>query len=436
MFNPEHFKTLGNEEKIKYLNDNPQEIIELDNVPYKDYIRFDYECDELIMAFANKKFRYNNICFLRSLCFGSQKSEMIIKVIDLYVQRGWFTNYDIIHDVFCRRYDYVTDYIVEVYDKLQIPININESNNNKDYQRSLCMSIIYGRDVLYTTAQCGPIANLIKLLKLYEERNLTIVDDILDVYVKDHYYEKCYEPEKILELIEICLKHGANLSNELVLNRLSTYCNDWTTIKYVINLSLEKGINICSNIYLINNIGSKFGIDANQFIIDHFVHHGTNIQGSYTDAIISKNNLSVLKYVLSRGIKPKNNIIELYVPCAQCHNGEGGACNYRKFTTNYICLDRYDISLNDLADLNKLDNVVDFGKFDTSWGYWVYFDKEADNNQVFDAPGIQYIDDDDSGLDNISINGNSYYQYRTQQVILPYDEIILDPLKFGIDGFY
>lgn len=202
-------------------------------------------------------------------------------------------------------------------------------------------------------------------------------------------------------------------------------------------------LNISNDFSLILEIGSKFGIEANKFILDHLekceidIHQIKSSTGqSYTDCIISKNEV-VLRYILSRGIIPKNNISKIYIPCPECYNGEPHDCNFRFVTTNFLCLRKYKVSINDIKNSIFIsENNVDFDSGEN----FLSFENSYNDDQIFDRPGISKLEIEDTD-DEIKLNKYPWdypYKFDSFEIspyILSYKKVRENPMAFGIDNY-
>ncbi len=409
LFDPKYFKTLSKNEKIEYLNNCDDETITLNISNYSDIIYILNEkglfgsnqiCidEDYVMAHAKKRFTCNGSDVLFTLCHsssvGGKRTEIITKVIDLYVEKGWIsknnTN-DLIFNVF--GYDYpfdprpekFYDSIIELYDRLQIPINTPYSNNIIRYNT---------KDLLCHCAQRGSSDNFIKIFELYDKRCYAISDNVFQLYLTRNFGD--YKEKNINKIIQLCNKHNIKIVSKLALTKFATYCDSWMIIKDMFEKIIADKFNTEDMSDAIVVIGARFGLDENLFVYYNIIQkygidiyniktdrlEGTSIIIRYIDAIIMYNkDKKVFEFLLHQGIKPQNNLIKIYSPCWDCVNGESHGCNYRNITTNYVCTFRYNKSIDELIKEQKIEKCDDM-RF-----CYVYFCNDADSNQVFNVAG-------------------------------------------------
>lgn len=276
VFDYKHFKTLSKDEKIQYLNNYEEEIIDLHITEYSDIIHILHEMpyhqlcidDDYVMAHANKKFTCNGQDVLDALCYNFDETTkltyIIKKVIELYIEKGWISkenHTDLIYKIFtCNKQKFpnkflvedisLYDYIIDLYDKLEIPLN--EIPNNT--------GIYAENDLLCSIARYGLSKNFIKILELYIKRNFLVDKNILNIYSERRFHND-YDANNITIIIELCKQNNINLLDNLFLTNVVKYCDDWNTVKHLIEIFLLNNVDIHNNNDLIVHIGKKFNLE-------------------------------------------------------------------------------------------------------------------------------------------------------------------------------
>jgi len=428
----EYLNLSSDEEKITYLNDLPEKYIELHSVGNSDYNKLFHGSTNLLYALAKKRFVCGGMSILTRICHShSAKTDFIVQLLSLYEENGWFTTpseMTILHDIFTYedfvypRNESLYDYCIELYDRLNIPINIKNGWRTPHV------------DTLDAFVNYGPIKYFVKLLKLYISRALPIDKNIFIKFISRLFYKlKKDDATYFIELVDICTANNINMSNQDDLvdwrnNRIDPlYCvsmciDNWDCLKKIISIHLDNHLPININNQLLINIGKHYCLDANKFILEYCkkenqdIHYRTNKSKSYTDEIIQHNSLEILQYVLSLGIIPSNNVITKYVPCPECYNGESHSCNFRNITTEYILLKRYG---KRLSEINTLTFETPPVSPPVSFSY-EEFDGDANSREIYVEPGIDILSADtdyDDDRDYEYEQGQNVYKIPPKKII-------------------
>lgn len=403
----------SSESKIEYLDSCGESTIILTGVEGTKYNKLLFWHDRSVyFALCKKKFNCNGITIF-SICCNNFKSDFqfIKTILEIYEKNNWLTvdtdEGTIIHELFSYsdsiypRDEELFDYVTELYDRVNIPINIIKNE----------------LDTLECVARKGSINNFLRLLKLYKTRNLHI-KDVFVQFIRRQYYSK-QNTQLMNELVDFCIKNNIDVTNAHNINNefhshetidvpyhLSSCISDWSILKKVIVCYLDKNIPINTDNRLLVNIGRNFEIEAVKFMIDYCEKNKQDIHAyplpdfyydtmNFTDAIIFSNSVEVLQYILSLGIIPKNNVIKLYVPCNECYNGESHSCNFRNVTTEYISLSRYEVTLDKLHTIteNKPARRISYYEFSGP----------AKENEVYTEPGVDVLEVSDNDSEDNSI---------------------------------
>jgi len=417
-------------EKVSYLKSCIDTEIILENLTSQEYNSL-HNCwhAELYLELAHKKCSFgtsisHSMSILNSICgFARSNIDIIIKALKIYEDNKGFTTVNertIIHDIFSysdfvyRRDKKLMDYTLEMYDRLEIPINIRGGWSSGNM------------DTLEKIAKSGRIDYFLAMLKAYKARSLPIDPNIFIKFIPRMYILKNYrvytsdlkaietdEIQVLKELIDFCIENGLNIHNKerldnnwnsipdsvqsnriiLVLHKLMAETYEWTTIKKIFDYYVENDISLFENGYNpLYSMATLHDVPAIDYMLTYCDTHGKdyNLNDSeFMRKVISFNTAGVLKYLISRGAKPQNTIYRYEVPCPSCYNGEQHKCNFRNITLEYILLARYEIKLADLYNSEILDKLEDAECFNMSW---YDCNGNADDDEVHTEPGIDFVD--------------------------------------------
>ena len=455
-------------EKVYYLNSCIDTEIIIKNLTAQEYNSI-HGCYHLglYLELARKKCSFGlysvpDMSILNSICgYARNEVDIIIEAFKIYeANKGFTTNEEkaIIHDIFSysdfvyRRDNKLMEYTLEMYDRLEISINIRDGWLSGNI------------DTLAKIAKYGRIDYFLAMLKAYKVRNLPIDNNIFIKFIPRMYILKNYrvyttdlkpietdEIQILTELIDFCIENGLNIHNKerldynwnplpdseqsnksnqliLVLHKLIEETYDWTTIKKVFNYYVENGISLFENgnnpIYLMATIHDVPAIDYMLTYCETDTHgkdYDLN-DSEFMRKIISFNSVVVLKYLISRGAKPRDAIYRWDAPCPHCYNGERHKCNFRNITLEYILLARYGIKLAELYNPDILDKLEDADWFDMSW---YDCNGNADDDEIYTKPGIDFEDwnnfigDDNNDTYN---SATQQRQYRIPPVVISKEE--------------
>jgi len=390
MFDVELFVKATPEGRINYLNTCNEKEITIEDSKYYNNVMFPSNTD-LMLAMAEKRFICNGFSVLtRIVNHFTSTIETIKKALEIYEKNGWFdrpSERTIIHDIFS--YPEILEYTIDLYDRLGIPINVTGGWRSKE------------EDTLGCALRYGRLEIINRLLEEYNKREYPIPEDVFVEYVRNGHYTRKFDPKPFKEFYDLTTSAGCSVvdpSGE-VINRISRYFMNWKFIKEkIIDPSLEAGIDINIGNNLLVNIGRNFGKDALGFILDYAEKHGQDINERcsnpytamrFTDNVIAYNTKEALLYLLERGIKFENYANRRYVPCHDCYNGESHSCNYRWITSNFMALERYQLTLD---ELELVKNIKEQPR--PYHDRYSSFEGPADEDQIFDVPGIGLLNPD------------------------------------------
>jgi hypothetical protein len=262
-------------------------------------------------------------------------SKLLKEILWIFADNN-LLNTTIIHTIFgyndpvYHRSADVLDCIVDIYDKLEIPINICDSG---------------GFDtVRYILSHNTSISSLIKILRLYESRGLPVDNDTFMCFINQHIKQPGLT--EINELIDICTKLNLNMSGKWVCYNLSLI-TDWKVIQPFISAHIAQNIDINTDNQLLISACKRHGHDAVKFMLEYCgndVAKGVDEDSlSFTDVVIAYGSIETIRYVLQQGIQIRDNII-----CMPYHEYRKGKCNYRRITTEYMCYSRFSVGLADI----------------------------------------------------------------------------------------
>lgn len=218
IFNLQHFLSLQSSEKLEYLTNFSEITIpntEKDTYKLANVIFKDCKDEQTILIYANKNFKYYNTNFLVHLCDFCNNESIILKVINLYIEKGWFTfdYYNLIHHIFkINQNENVINFIIELYDNLKIPIN----------------EIYSGKDLLSYSAKYSPTDKFIKVLKLYKDRKfkISIENDIFEIYANRYL-------KLTIGMVNLFIELNIDfIDNKKILGKICR-SNNWEIVKYI-----------------------------------------------------------------------------------------------------------------------------------------------------------------------------------------------------------
>ena len=391
----DYFNIKDVQNKIEYLNNCVDNEIILENIDYKHYNAF-HCCynNDLYLAMARKRFTYNNKSVLISICNTSRDNiNVITSALEIYEKNRWIETeneksvIDTIYSYGDSTYPRdikIYDYIIGVYDRLEIPFN-NILNN-------------------IIVRMCS-LDNFLRMLKIYKERNFQIDSNIFIKFINTKSSNYQIKDDLLDELIDFCITNNLHIynvdkityewqSNEIIimtLHKLLDITQNWNIIKKVFDFYQDKDYPINEeNTNILEKMGN-LNLEAIEYIINYWHSKGIsyNINNeTFIKEIISNNSVEVLRYIMKMGAKPIDyidSIYKLYIPCPHCYNGELSRCNYRNVSLEYILLSRYKIKIKDLENsdiLDKLENTESV-EFDYS-----EFEGDADDNEIYVEPRI------------------------------------------------
>lgn len=364
----------------------------------------EHSSEKYILALITKKFTsgfhevFNDVFILH------KSPDIMKKALDMYVKNKWITesNYRYIAYAFISKYNTssIAQYLCDFFKKQNIELNfIQTLSGVRDILNNIGSSFVH-------------VENLIWLINYYFDNKFDINKNIFINHVISCYYYKIaqhhswlsnklidphYE-DKFLKLFDICIQYNIDVIDDTALYYISHSCENWTTLKYMIDYYLTKKYKLYENIKVIFTIGERFGIDENKYILDYLQENNVDVNKlencphfrnnldtpTYFDAVLKNNSIDMIKYTINRGVKIQNNVHRIRVDCPECYNGELSDCNYRNITSNYVSLYRFGAKINDLfAYLYSNCDNNDFH------AYYSDFVDEADNDEIFDEPMIK-----------------------------------------------
>lgn len=134
------------------------------------------------------------------------------------------------------------------------------------------------------------------------------------------------------------------------------------------------------------------------------------IDNKVLETVLFNGSGKLIKRLLSNGFNFENKIFKIYVACPDCCNGEYHKCNYRKVTSNFVLMTRFEnIGIENIKDLPD-DDVDEF------WTAYGFFDGPACENEVYTHPGVEQIDWDNEKEQRIfKVAPKSYFETETKQ---------------------
>lgn len=427
-FDLQYYKTLSMEDRITYINNCEEKEIHICTEDFSDlsnvwnrYLGNKYN-EKFITAHIKKNFgiKYNDHehNFLLQLCPGmsnnKDNTDLFIEAVELYVQNGWITkenDNELIVNCFTfnsylPRDNKVCDYLIELYDRLEIKLcdyvveqhkpkfGINEeSQDNKS-------------DFLCYIAEQGSAENFLKFFELYIARNYLIPPNIFELLINEptSYYFFKSDVCAITKILDMCEQNNIKIYCKGLLKQFCLHCSNWNMILRIIDICEKNSENVFCTTFPspIVGIGKNFGLDENLYVCKKLLESGVTISNvavdrsyysmsnnfTYFDAILKYNTfevvISVLGFIKKQNCVPTNNFIKIRVPCYECLNGEPSSCNYRNVTSNYICMVRFGCSLSELLNYGHSDMPPTNNEFSVSY---TEFCGPADALQVFNAPG-------------------------------------------------
>jgi hypothetical protein len=462
-FNKSEFFLLKTQpEKITYLDSCIDTEIILDNLTYTEYSSIITSHSKLYLALARKKCSFGLIgrevtSILNLICHNCHcNADIVIEALKSYETNKGFTTKSersVIYKIFCYsdivypRDKKLVDYTLEMYDRLEIPINIRVD------------LLSGGNDTLECIAKSGRIDYFMTMLRAYKARDIPLDKNIFIKFIPRMSILKNYRVYKsdltpivtdevllLREMIVFCIENGLNIHNEdrlfwdwinqiwksvpvdeqseniiKVLPKIIKESYDWDTLKLVFDYYQNHGISLIENGYNpLYSMAVMHDVSTIDYMLNYCDSHGILYDlndGDFIKNVIESNSVAVLKYLISRGAKPKNAIYNEYVPCPSCYNGEQHSCNFRNITLEYILLARYEIRLADLYNPTVMDKLEDTNGFGMSW---YDCNGDADDDEVYTEPGIDFMEWYNF-LDD-GYNTETQRKYRVAPVIITKEE--------------
>lgn len=395
----DYFNIKDVQNKIEYLDNCSDNEIILENIDYKQYnaLHCCYNND-LYLAMAKKRFTYNNKSVLISICNTSRNNiNVIISALEIYEKNKWIETANeksVIDTIFSYgdstypRDIKIYDYVIGIYDRLEIPFNniLNNVLNN------------------IVVRKCS-LDNFLRMLKIYKERNFQIDNNIFIKFINTKSSNYQIKDDLLDELIDFCIINNLHIynvdkityewqSNDVIimtLHKLLDITQNWTIIKKVFDFYQNKDYSINEeNSSILDKMGS-LKVEALEYVITYYNSKGIsyNINNeTFIKEIISNNSVEVLRYIMKIGAKPIDyidSIYKLYIPCPNCYNGELSRCNYRNVSLEYILLSRYKIKIKDLENIDILDKLENTEPVEFDYSE---FEGDADDCEIYVEPRI------------------------------------------------
>lgn len=345
----------------------------------------EYLCRKNIIfsgLFDNKKIfiAYNLIRFAEPYY---NKTIQIINMINFYETKKWITSgyiYSLAMVIFSYDYDnyprenifYTT--ILELCDKYNVPIN----NLLKD---------------IYCNKNAKPLENGIQILLERYIKDKNIIGDYAAIQIKN---SECSS-----NFIKFCIDNNLNIITDMSsLCKMIGILNNHELIIKIIEIYKM------ANCYIPNNYLVYTLLD----VYDEYVFQEPElmkiINENILDYVLFYASSNTILKCISHGFKFTNRIYKLYIECGDCHNGEPHPCNWRNINANFVSLQRFNISLVDISDINCKEN---YDIFSVSYSE---FDGLANNLEIYTNPGIDELELSEEDNEDYEYDSYKQHNYR------------------------